>query len=312
MQFISTRIIFPLQDLGNIILAYREAQASLQLFDELMRKQPEYRPEEPVEIGADREAALRPDVVFRYKSGRQDAIDRPLLRGALRRHHRLRRAVGLGQVDAGQAAGGAVHADPRATIYYDDIPAKDIRLNRLRRQLGFVTQDTQLFSGTIRENMLFVKPDASDEEICAALEQAAAVRLVERTGQGLDTLLGEGGKKVSGGEKQRLSIARALLRQPRLLIFDEATSSLDSLTEEEITRTLREISAAQRQITIVIAHRLSHGHARRPHLRAGKRAHRREGHARRPGEEEGPVLRHVAPADRRAAPGEERDKIRRK
>ena len=130
-------------------------------------------------------------------------------------------------------------------------------MNRLRRQLGFVTQETQLFSGTIRDNMLFVKPDATDEEIYAALEQAAAVRMVAETGQGLDALLGEGGKKVSGGEKQRLAIARALLRQPRLLIFDEATSSLDSLTEEEIAQTLREISAEKRQITIMIAHRLS-------------------------------------------------------
>ena len=182
-------------------------------------------------------------------------------------------------------------------------------MNRLRRQLGFVTQETQLFSGTIRDNMLFVKPDASDEQIYAALEQAAAVKMVAATGQGLDALLGEGGKKVSGGEKQRLAIARALLRKPRILIFDEATSSLDSLTEEEIAQTLREISAEKRQITIMIAHRLSTiMHADRIY-RAGKRAHRRGRGARLPGEEERPVLRHVAPADRRApgrasAPGD--------
>ena len=127
----------------------------------------------------------------------------------------------------------------------------------MRKQLGFVTQDTQLFSGTIRENMKFVKPDATDEEINIALEKASATNIVYSGGKGLDTVLGEGGKKVSGGEKQRLSIARALLRKPRLLIFDEATSALDSLTEEQITKTVKEVSALKQQITILIAHRLS-------------------------------------------------------
>ena len=89
------------------------------------------------------------------------------------------------------------------------------------------------------------------------LKKASAMNIVDNTGNGLDTVLGEGGKKVSGGEKQRLSIARALLRKPRLLIFDEATSALDSLTEEQITETVKEISAQKQQITILIAHRLS-------------------------------------------------------
>ena len=255
MQFISTRIMFPLQDLGNIILAFREAQASLQLFDELMRKKPEYRPEEPVEIGAIEKLSFD-RVSFRYKNGAQDAIVN------------LSFSAGCGETVAFVGPSGSgkstlvkllvgLYAPTAGMIYYDDIPARDIRMNRLRRQLGFVTQETQLFSGTIRENMLFVKPDADDSEIRAALEQAAVLGMVEETGQGLDARLGEGGKKVSGGEKQRLAIARALLRKPRILIFDEATSSLDSITEEEIAQTLREISAAQRQITIVIAHRLS-------------------------------------------------------
>lgn len=89
------------------------------------------------------------------------------------------------------------------------------------------------------------------------LHQAAAHSLLERADRGLDTLIGEGGVKVSGGEKQRLSIARALLRRPQLLVFDEATSSLDSLTEEEISRTIREVATNQEAITILIAHRLS-------------------------------------------------------
>ena len=142
-------------------------------------------------------------------------------------------------------------------ISIDGVSVKHIRYNRIRRQLGFVTQETQLFSGTIRDNMLFVKPDASDEEIYAALEKAAALKLVTDSPRGLDSILGEGGKRVSGGEKQRLAIARALLRDPRLLIFDEATSALDSITEEDITSTIREISAEKKQMTILIAHRLS-------------------------------------------------------
>jgi ATP-binding cassette subfamily B protein len=255
MQFISTRIIFPLQDLGSIILAFRESQASLQLFDELMRKKPEYRPAEPVEIGEIER--LRFDRVgFRYQTGRQDAIADLSFAARCGETVAFVGPSGSGKSTLVKLLVG-LYVPSRGTIYYDDIPAKDIRMNRLRRQLGFVTQETQLFSGTIRDNMLFVKPDASDEEIYAALEQAAAVKMVAATGQGLDALLGEGGKKVSGGEKQRLAIARALLRKPRILIFDEATSSLDSLTEEEIAQTLREISAEKRQITIMIAHRLS-------------------------------------------------------
>jgi ATP-binding cassette subfamily B protein len=255
MQFISTRIIFPLQDLGSIILAYREAQASLQLFDDLMRKKPEYRPEEPVEIGVIER--LRFDRVgFRYKSGKQDAVTDLSFRARCGETIAFVGPSGSGKSTLVKLLVG-LYAPSRGMIYYDDIPAKDIRMNRMRRQLGFVTQETQLFSGTIRENMQFVKPDATDAEIYAALEQAAAVRMVAETAQGLDSLLGEGGRKVSGGEKQRLAIARALLREPRILIFDEATSSLDSLTEEEIARTLRKISAEKRQITIMIAHRLS-------------------------------------------------------
>ena len=114
-----------------------------------------------------------------------------------------------------------------------------------------------MFSGTIRENLLFVNPIASDNDCLQVLEKAAAQGLLNRAEKGLDTLIGEGGVKVSGGEKQRLSIARALLRRPSLLVFDEATSALDSLTEEEINKTIREISHSKDLITILIAHRLS-------------------------------------------------------
>jgi len=145
----------------------------------------------------------------------------------------------------------------KGEIFYNDISSTKVDLNELREKIGFVTQDTQLFSGTIRENLLFVRPDATDEECLVVLERAACQSLLARADKGLDTILGEGGVKVSGGEKQRLSIARALLRQPDILVFDEATSSLDSITEEEITETIREVSVIKDQITILIAHRLS-------------------------------------------------------
>jgi ATP-binding cassette, subfamily B, bacterial len=142
-------------------------------------------------------------------------------------------------------------------ILFNGISASEIHYNDLRRRIGFVTQDTQLFAGTIKDNLLFVKADATDEEIINVLHKAACANLLNRSGKGIDTILGEGGMKLSGGEKQRISIARALLRNPSLLIFDEATSALDSLTEEDITNTIRDVSLSKEQITILIAHRLS-------------------------------------------------------
>ena len=127
-------------------------------------------------------------------------------------------------------------------IVYNGITGHDIDLDALRAHIGFVTQDTQLFSGTIRENLLFVNPAASDAECLDVLRKAACDSLLARADRGLDTVIGEGGVKVSGGEKQRLSIARALLRRPHLLVFDEATSSLDSLTEEGIVDTIRDVA----------------------------------------------------------------------
>jgi ATP-binding cassette subfamily B protein len=142
-------------------------------------------------------------------------------------------------------------------ILYNGMDENNISFEDLRSQIGFVTQDTNLFSGSIKENLLFVNPSATDEDLNDALDKAACTNLLARAEKGLDTMIGEGGLKLSGGEKQRLSIARALLRKPNLLIFDEATSALDSLTEEEITNTIRDISANKDQITILIAHRLS-------------------------------------------------------
>jgi ATP-binding cassette subfamily B protein len=151
---------------------------------------------------------------------------------------------------------GLYHAES-GRVLYDGHPSDLVDLDRLRERIGLVTQDTQLFSGTIRENLLFVRPDATDAECLEVLNQAACQSLLARAPSGLDTVIGEGGVKVSGGERQRLAIARALLRRPYLLVFDEATSSLDSLTEEDISHTIRDVATRGDAITILIAHRLS-------------------------------------------------------
>lgn len=255
MQFISTTIFIPLQDLGNIILQYREVEASITNFDTLMHKPIEKRPENPVEIGELKN--LRFDnVIFHHKTAAYNAIDG------------ISFAVKTGETIAFVGPSGSgkstlvklmvgLYKPESGAIYFNDVLSTNIRYNQLRQQIGFVTQDTQLFAGTIKENLLFVKPDATDEEITEALKKASTAQMMSRSSHGINTVLGESGMKLSGGEKQRVSIARALLRNPRLLIFDEATSALDSLTEEDITNTIRNISAAREQITILIAHRLS-------------------------------------------------------
>ena len=142
-------------------------------------------------------------------------------------------------------------------VLYNNLTADNIDLAELRSQIGLVTQDTQVFAGSIRDNLTFVREGATDEDLLLVLKQSAASSLMQRATEGLNTVIGEGGVKLSGGEKQRLSIARALLRNPSLLVFDEATSSLDSLTEQQITDTIKELSQNKNQITVLIAHRLS-------------------------------------------------------
>ena len=255
MQFISVAIFNPLQELGNIILAYREAEAGLNSFGQLMQKPIERNPDDAIVVGPLEK--LRFDkVTFRHRGASQNAIDGVSFDVTLGDTLAFVGPSGSGKSTMVKLLVG-LYRPVGGEIYYNDISTKDIRFNPMRRQIGFVTQDTHLFNGTIRENLLFVKPDATETELLDALDKAACDHLLARSEKGLDTQIGEGGLKMSGGEKQRLSIARALVRNPRLLIFDEATSALDSLTEEEITDTVRSVSALNEQITILIAHRLS-------------------------------------------------------
>jgi len=255
MQFISTSIFGPLQDLGNIILSYREVEASVNSFDQLMNKPIERRPENPLVLGELRTIRFR-NVVFRHKTASSNAIDDISFEVRKGETIAFIGPSGSGKSTLVKLLVG-LYKPVKGEIFFNDYSSAAIRYNELRRQIGFVTQDTQLFAGTIKENLLFVKSDASDSDIIDSLRKASCEKLLNSSSDGINTIIGEGGMKLSGGEKQRLSIARALLRNPNLLIFDEATSSLDSLTEEDITNTIRNFSRNRDQITILIAHRLS-------------------------------------------------------
>lgn len=248
-------IFGPLQELGNVINIYRETEVSLQNFQQILDTPRDPKPADPEPV--DELMTLQFErVSFQHQSSTCLALEEIGFSTARGDTIAFVGPSGAGKSTLVKLLVG-LYAPKTGEILYNGIPSKRVDLDLLREKIGFVTQDTQLFSGSIRENLLFVNPKATDEECMEVLNQAAAHSLLSRADRGLDTLIGEGGVKVSGGEKQRLSIARALLRHPQLLVFDEATSSLDSLTEEEISRTIREVAANQEAITILIAHRLS-------------------------------------------------------
>src|SRR5262245_25528556 len=254
--FIYSFFVFgPLQEVGNVINIYREAEVSLKNFEDILNTKREPRPLKPVKLKS--VARVEFDrVEFQHQSASTRAL------------HDISFSVRMGETVAFVGPSGSgkttlvkllvgLYRPQSGDVRYEGVSIKDVDLDELREHIGLVTQDTQLFSGTIRENLLFVNPNATDDECLEVLRKAACQSLLARADKGLDTLIGEGGVKVSGGEKQRLSIARALLRHPNLLVFDEATSALDSLTEEEISETIRDVSIRRDLITILIAHRLS-------------------------------------------------------
>jgi len=255
LQFFSFFIFNPLQEMGNVILSYRETQASLSNFTNLLSKPIESSPEVPVVIDNIENLEFR-NVSFKHQSATYFALENinfTIQKGntfafvgpsGSGKSTLVKLLVGLYQTEFGE-------------ILYNNVDSNHIHKDNIRKQISFVSQDTQLFAGTIRQNMLFVNPSATLEEMNEALSQASCNSILSRSEEGIDTIIGEGGMKLSGGEKQRLSIARALLRKPNILVFDEATSALDSLTEEAITQTIQQISNQKNRIVILIAHRLS-------------------------------------------------------
>jgi ATP-binding cassette subfamily B protein len=255
LTFYSFFIFGPLQEIGNIIISYREAEASLNNFHNLMNKAPEPTAINPKPLGTINELAFK-GVSFKHSTASHKAIDSITFDVTLGETIAFVGPSGSGKSTLMKLLVG-LYRPQEGRIEYNGLDETKINFDDLRKQIGFVTQDTNLFSGTIKENLLFVNPNATDNDLNEVLQKASCTNLIMRAEKGLDTMIGEGGLKLSGGEKQRLSIARALLRKPHLLIFDEATSALDSLTEEEITNTIKEISSAKEQISILIAHRLS-------------------------------------------------------
>lgn len=255
LQFFSFFIFGPMQEIGNVILSYREAEASLNNIQDLFKKPVEFTPEKPEAINGIQEVKFD-EVTFKHNSSSRPALEGISFNVKLGETIAFVGPSGSGKTTLVKLLVGLYHPI-KGHIYYNGHDEANIDYEELRMEMGLVTQDPQLFSGTIRENLLFVNPNATGADISAVLLQAACQNLLSRAENGLDTVIGEGGLKLSGGERQRISIARALLRKPRLMIFDEATSALDSLTEDEISQTIRSITSQRQHITIMIAHRLS-------------------------------------------------------
>lgn len=255
LQFYSFFIFGPLQEFGNVILAYREAEASLNNFENLLATPLEKVPEKPVKLGSVNALSFD-NVSFKHSSSVQYAVENIDFDVKMGETIAFVGPSGSGKTTLVKLLVG-LYLPESGSIKYNGLTEEEINVDELRTQIGFVTQDTQLFSGSIRENLLFVNPKATDEQMISYMQKAACENLLNRADNGLDTVIGEGGMKISGGEKQRLSIARALLRDPKIFVFDEATSALDSLTEQEITDTVREVTKDGNYITVMIAHRLS-------------------------------------------------------
>jgi ATP-binding cassette, subfamily B, bacterial len=248
-------ILGPLQEFGTVISQYRDLESLLRGFLSLLAQ--------PSEAAASHPAlfSLLEKIQFDTVGFSYPTSQRPAVTGICFHADRGETIAFVGPSGAGKSTLvkllSGLYEPSEGQVRFNDVPGSQTDWNALRNRIGLVTQETHLFAGTIRENLRFVSPDVTEEECLLAIRRAAAEPMLQRAPLGLDTVVGEGGMRLSGGEKQRLSIARALLRRPELLIFDEATSALDSLTEEEIAATIRNIAAAHNTITIVITHRLA-------------------------------------------------------
>jgi len=256
LLFYSFFIFNPLAELSQVATQFQEAKASMETLAQVLAQAPESKPASPASILSIATIAFQ-GVDFTYQS----ASDASLQGVSLDIVHGQTVAF-VGPSGSGKSTMVklmvGLYRPTSGSVQFNGIDARTLDMNDVRTHVGYVSQETQLFAGTIRENLLFVRPEATDEECVEAIRAAAATAIIERGGKGLDTKIGEGGIKISGGERQRLAIARALLRRPDLIIFDEATSSLDSITEKEITATIKDIAQVQKdKILVQVAHRLS-------------------------------------------------------
>jgi ATP-binding cassette subfamily B protein len=247
-------IFEPLNTFGYLSNMYQETVASMEKLEDILNTPSEEKPKNPVKIPELKSIDFK-NVTFSYKENTEHSLSSLNLEISKGESVAFVGPSGAGKTTIIKLLLG-LYKPTSGQILINGIDAQTVDYDDLRQRIGYVSQDTQLFAGTIRENLLFVNPDATDEECLTVLKNAAALSIIEKNG--LETKIGEGGIKISGGEKQRLAIARALLRKPHLIIFDEATSSLDTLTEREITKTIKEVAKIRPDLMVImIAHRLS-------------------------------------------------------
>ena len=256
-------IFQPLSELGMVAAQYQEARASNEQLNAILKIPPETKPEHPEEVGILKHIQFK-SISFSYDANQNQTIKNVNVDMRSGETIAFVGPSGSGKSTLVKLLVG-LYKPSSGSLLFNNTDSQKIDLEKLRMRIGLVAQDTQLFAGTIRENLLFVNPRATDADCMRVMELSAATSVLERGKEGLNTKIGEGGIKISGGEKRRLAIARALLRNPDLIIFDEATSSLDSITEKEITQTIQNIEIVKPEvITILIAHRLSTvAHAKR-------------------------------------------------
>lgn len=255
LLFYSFWIINGMTQFGEVIKTYQEARASMEVLEDIMQMEPAPVPEHPttlqtidsmafdhVAFGYSEDKPTLFDVSWDVQAGKTVAFVWPSWSG---KSTIIKLLCWL-------------YPANEWAVLINDVNIDTLDAHEFALHLGIVTQDTQLFNGTIRDNLLFVAPQATDEDCMKVLEWARVADIVTSNKEGLNTRIGEGGLKLSWGQRQRLAIARALLRNPDVLIFDEATSSLDSLIEAEITETIKDVSHHKKWlITVLVAHRLS-------------------------------------------------------
>jgi ATP-binding cassette subfamily B protein len=259
---LQTRLLFPIQSLLSV---QADMEASLALFDRIF----EYL-DLPVDIvEADEPVELRPtellgevrfhDLWFRYEGDGADRDGGWTLRGIDLDVPAGTRTAVVGETGAGKTTLGylvaRLYEPQRGRVTIDGVDVRDASLESLAATVGVVSQETYLFHASVRENLRFARPDATDEEVEGAARTARIHDLIASLPDGYDTLVGERGYRFSGGEKQRMAIARTVLRNPPVLVLDEATSSLDTQTEAAVQASLEALSEGR--TTITIAHRLS-------------------------------------------------------
>lgn len=264
LVYMTQRLLWPLTDLGETLDLYQRAMASCRRIFGLMEV------ESTIDDGQIELARpVRGEITFDDVEFSYATSPRPVLRG-------FDMHVPAGETHAIVGATGAgkstviklllrLYEPTDGTITMDGVRIRDLTLHSLRDAMGFVAQDVYLFQGTVRDNLSLGRPDATDDEIWAAVELAEARDFIMAMPNGLDTVVGERGQKLSGGQRQRLTIARAILADPAVLVLDEATSAVDNETEAAIQRSLRRVSVGR--TTVVVAHRLSTiRHANRIHV----------------------------------------------